>query len=897
VKRGEVLLSVLFVALLSISVSAEPSLDLGPLQLYESTQTSFELNLSNYGNDYEITSVMLDLGNLDAVALVDYAGWTESFDGSEAQWSEGSIGSNVVLALFEYLAEAPLVDSDLETDAAITLTDADGEEHESTFTVSILNDDSPPVLSDFLPDDESYVKEGTDGQLVQLNATDPQTGIESIEFSWSECEGENITTQSINLTEAQDGLYQSTADLSAYEDGDEVCFSFTAQNNGGEVSHYDGRLTIDGVPPTVELVSPVDSAVIGLGNNFSFYAADNSEAVMSCDMYIDGNEYRQDIEAGHMDVVSIPAADVEEGEHTWRVECADPAGWAGQSETWTYDLDKTPPRIEMTSPENDSIIADSTDLEFEVTDNDQVAKVWLLLDGNETEVGSVFSIDVTGWAEGPSEFAVIAEDAVGNRAEQTYRIIVDRSSPEVQLVSPAESGTSDVHVQFTYSVQDNYDDAIDCVVYIDDESQEQHIAESGAETTYPMAVAIGEHGWKVQCVDDAGNAGVSEERSLNVIDTSGPDIDITEAETVFRGDPVTISLTVDDIIGVDTVSAQLRDPHGDIQIIPLEKEDNMYTSSVQTSHESATGTYTVEVYAVDTLNNSNSASGEIDVTYSYVLGLELDPSTAQPGQVVQATGSIAYDNGSLVPEESVTLSLPGNETEEQGIDAGAFAYAFPAPSDGNYDISASVTSSENGQEYSAAAQLTVSTPQPQAHGNGGGGGGRAHSSSHAEEPGTISCSEDWSCTAWTTCENGRQRRTCVDLNRCGDDTAASEERRCAATHEEEEDDRDTEGNTVSAIREPLPEPEEHEIDATPEDKGDAAGIGKASGFMSMVQANLTSVLISLLLAGILVGMLYRYGWGKGDSRKKPAAMDLLGGRGDRIGLEDYLNERAARRRL
>lgn len=904
VKRGEVLLSVLLVlsiALLSAFVVAEPSLELGPLQLYESTETSFGLNLSNHGNDYEITKVRIENDDLTVLEMVDYAGWTEHHDSDEAEWEEGSIGSNVILAVFEHLSEAPIVDEDTETTTKVRLTDGQGQDHEFLFDVVILNDDTPPVLSGILPENQSFLKQGTE-QAVQINATDPQTGIANATFHWARCQqGENITPQDHHLQlEEQDGLHQSTADLSAYEDGDIICFDFQAYNNGGEVSSHHGQLTIDGIPPTVQLVTPDDSAVIGSSAEFSFYAADNSGSEMRCDMYIDGNEYRQDIAARHMDVVTVPATDAEEGEHTWRIECADPAGWAGQSETRRYNLDKTPPTIEMTSPENGSTIADSTELEFEVTDNSQVSKVWLLLDGNETEVDESFTIGVAGWAEGPSEFAVIAEDAVGNRAEQTYRIIVDRSSPEVQAASPADNGTSDVHVQFKYTALDNYDDAMDCTVYIDGERQEQHIAESGAETVHPMTVATGDHRWKVQCVDDAGNAGESEERSLTVTDTSGPDIDITDAGTVFRGDPVTISLTADDISGVDAVEAKLRDPHGDIQSIPLEKEDTTYTSSVQTTQESATGTYTVEVYAVDTLNHSNNASGQFNLTYRYVIALDLDPSTARPGEIVQLTGTAVYDNGTAVPEQNITLTLPENQTLTAQLEEGDFAHAFPAPSEeGTHTITAAVTSAGNGILFEGTEQLTVSTPRQQGGGSGGGGSsGRTRSSQQDLTTNTASCSQDWTCTAWTTCEDGRQERTCVDLNRCStSDTKRTEERQCAQEDNEEgQDVRDTERDPVSAIREPLPGPEEHEIDAAPEDDGDAAGIGKAYGFVKLIGANLSSLLIALLLMALLLGTLYKYGWSRGDSRKTPAAVDLLSGRGDRIGLEDYLEKRASRRR-
>lgn len=49
------------------------------------------------------------------------------------------------------------------------------------------------------------------------------------------------------------------------------------------------------------------------------------------------------------------------------------------------------------------------------------------------------------------------------------------------------------------------------------------------------------------------------------------------------------------------------------------------------------------------------------------------------------------------------------------------------------------------------------TPPITPGGNGGGGGGGY----------TPSCTVDWSCTAWTSCADGKQTRTCTDLNGCG----------------------------------------------------------------------------------------------------------------------------------
>ncbi|MBW2997096.1 hypothetical protein KY349_02010 [Candidatus Woesearchaeota archaeon] len=890
-KRGVGILLILCILISATLVLAETTAVLGPLQVYETNEIRFVLNVSNYMGDYDINEVEVDADGFEVLAMFDYAGWTEIYNGSNAEWKFGSLGSNIMLAVFEYFAQAPVVDEDTETDTRIRLKGVD-EEEEYHISVMVLNDHTAPELSNIVPEDEGFVKEGISEFSVQVNATDPETGIDTVEFSWVLCDDENATQHETELEE--DGLYHKTVDLSEYENEEEVCFEFSASNNGGEVSHYDGQLTIDGVPPEVTLLSPDDSAIVGLSSEFSFLAADNLAQTMNCIMDIDGEEYMTDIVAENMQTVSIPSADVEEGEHTWSITCLDPAGWEGESETWAYTLDKTPPQISLVAPENNSIIADSTLLEFDVTDNYQLDSVLFVHDGNETAVDDVFNIDVSSWDEGPSEFAVIAEDSVGNRAELTYRIIIDRTPPQIVLLDPADNGTSDVHVNFTYSVLDNYDDAIDCTVYIDDEGQEQQTVQEETDAAYPAIVAIGDHRWKVQCVDDASNTGSSNERSLSVIDTSGPDIAMNNPDVVFRGDPVTISLEVIDISGVEAVTAELRDPDDNIQSIPLEKQDDTYSSLVETTMESTTGTYTLAVYAVDTLNNSNTAEDEILVTYKYVISLELSPSSVTTGGGVDISGSVAFDNGSSIVEEDIELSLPENQADVELID-GVFSHSFTAPSAaGTYDVVASVFSEGNEQVYSAVEQFSVAAPQQQSSGGSGGGGGGGHHRSQDEEQ--EYCIIDWQCTAWTMCEEGEQKRVCVDMNHCDTEDKKVEERSCTETNtEEENDDGTTEGDTVSATREPLPEPEEHEVDATEEDEGDAAGIGKASGFMNMFKVSPSSIIFALLLMALLLGTLYKYGWSKGDKRKKPAAVDLLG-RGDKIGLESYLDERASRRR-
>jgi len=72
----------------------------------------------------------------------------------------------------------------------------------------------------------------------------------------------------------------------------------------------------------------------------------------------------------------------------------------------------------------------------------------------------------------------------------------------------------------------------------------------------------------------------------------------------------------------------------------------------------------------------------------------------------------------------------------------------------------------------------TTTPAPGVGPTGGGGGsGR--------------CIENWQCSAWSACYNGRQTRTCEDLNNCGTELLKpAESRTCTVEGKETEEESD-----------------------------------------------------------------------------------------------------------
>ncbi|MFC1722949.1 Ig-like domain-containing protein [Nanoarchaeota archaeon] len=884
-KRGAIL-GILIILLSAFSVYADaPTVALGPLDFYEANEIDFELNVSNWHGDYEIKELRLDLSPIEVQQLVDYLGWTENLDNSLATWSEGSLANNLHLSTFELLASSPRLDEDQEFETTLTLIDNDDQEHDFTFPVIIRNDLTPPELSQLNPEDGDQVKEGDNAYPISILPVDPETGIDNATFNYILCNFEgNLTPQQHDLLlEQNEDLYENNADLSEYEDMDELCFEFSVYNRGGDESTYEGTLFVDGAPPEVFLVAPDNGALVGMDDAFVFRAEDNLADNMDCEMLIDDQVSVDNITAPNMDDVQIPSADVEEGQHTWSVQCTDLVGWQGSSDTRDYILDKTPPSIEMTTPENGSIIADSVVLEFSVSDNYLLESVEYTHDGNTVNASESFSIDVTEWPDGPNEMTVVAEDFVGNRAELTFEVTIDRTAPDVELLSPENNSTNDVHVNFNFEAIDNYDDVLDCTLYLDGLEDDS----APGVDSFTKLLPVGDYVWKVQCVDDAGNIGESEVWAVEVIDITGPDITMNNPDVVFRGDNIDISFDAYDISGVESVTATLTDPDDSLQTITLENDQDTYTASVETTMNDTLGVFVLEVQAVDTLNNSNSGEDEILLTYKYVIDLSV-PSSVTPSATVTASGTVVMDDGSAVPETGALMLIPtnANSTEVQiTLTDGVFSHQFAAPSTiGSYDVLFSILSEENGQTYTESATFAVAQPKKKGGGGGGGGGGLNRDRDDID---TAGCNTEWRCTAWTTCDDSEQERTCVDVNDCSnEDSNRKESRSCTMPVEEEyEQDEHDSGNTIiETPREDEPI-EEYAVDEVKEDAGDSVSVGKASGFLGLGSVGLVSIFLVLLLLAVLLTTLMRMGWG----RKKKLSPVQSGS--DQFGLEDYLERR------
>lgn len=715
------------------------SVSITPLQIYETNSGIFDLSIANTNANSllpfdilfddskgSINSISIAYTNFTLLASTIPSDWTRSLANDvlayTTNYSALSSGASILVRV---QANANKVDANTTAVWTITTEDLENETSVNTVQLSIINDDTAPLMSGPMPNDGIYIKQGTNNQQANITASDPETGVKQVNFNYDDCAYLNDTK---NIVLANDSpSYSGIVDLSSYADSTQVCFSFNAENFGGEMGTYPGRLTIDGIAPIVTLISPSDGKLMNSQSDFEFIASDNLAPDMDCELLVDGN-VETTVTALNNATTTISVANVSEGAHSWAVRCTDLAGWQTTSSSRNYVLDRTAPSARIQSLVS-FIIAAGTQLDFIVTDNfelDGISYTFSNLSTDNpnyeymnftlnktmytTKNESHFSIPTEIWEEGYHDIYVWSDDAAGNNITGTFLVAVDKTAPNITLVSPTNE--SNVDANFTFDVMDNYDSMLDCTLYVNGQANGTGQVNTSQSSTYLITSTLGpaNYTWRIECIDDAGNNGISEEWNVTIIDTIGPSIAFNDVGTVVRGNSIIINATITDISGVDenTVYATMEDANNVTVNVTLAKEtgtDN-YIGAYPTNSSFPLGQYIARVFAEDNFANSNSYYAVYNLTYAYVVTLILNPNPAQTGQQVTASGTVAYDSGEIANDGFIILILP-NTSIDAVMENGGFSHEFNAPDIAAlYDIIATITPG-NGFTFSAIGTLNV----------------------------------------------------------------------------------------------------------------------------------------------------------------------------------------------
>jgi hypothetical protein len=222
-----------------------------------------------------------------------------------------------------------------------------------------------------------------------------------------------------------------------------------------------------------------------------------------------------------------------------------------------YICDINSPTISLDSPIN-NYLTNSSSISLIFTPSDEISPTMncILNSGfgttpyNNVQNGVQINYTALSPTDGIYSWNVTCTDLAGNTGESIQQdYTIDTTAPKVTLYNPTQESyinTSDIPFDFIYS--DNFDNSIDCELYINGQFAGNNLAANGIEYNSVYAGASdGINSLFISCTDDAGNTGQSAENNF-IVDTMNPSVAI---ENLIDGQLV---------YGIWKLSASANDP-------------------------------------------------------------------------------------------------------------------------------------------------------------------------------------------------------------------------------------------------------------------------------------------------------------------------------------------------
>lgn len=236
----------------------------------------------------------------------------------------------------------------------------------------------------------------------------------------------------------------------------------TATNTAGTTGTGSTTLRVlEKVAPVITIVSPTNGAFVSNSQQpVVFTVADEANGsgidLSSLTVTLDGTT----VAAGTLNTTAVtngyqvtytPASAVTDGSHTITVDVDDNDGNSAVQKSTAFTVDTIPPVLNVTSPAEGSITANSSCVVAgstnDATSSSVTVEVTLngVSQGNAAVSGGGFSKTIT-LAEGSNTIVVTATDSAGKSSEVTRTVTLDTSVPVVGTISitpnPVDAGAT-----------------------------------------------------------------------------------------------------------------------------------------------------------------------------------------------------------------------------------------------------------------------------------------------------------------------------------------------------------------------------------------------------------------------------------------------------------------------
>ncbi len=367
------------------------------------------------------------------------------------------------------------------------------------------------------------------------------------------------------------------------------------------------------------------------------------------------------------------------------------------------EVDTTPPVVTI----EDEVTKDKTP-PLHGTVDDPDAKVTVTVAGETYEAinngdGTWTLPDNTIAKLTDEEYTVVvqATDKVGNVGEDTGKLIIDTTPPNVTVDDLlTNDNTPPLH-----GTVDNPDAKITVTV-----NGETYEAINNGDGTWTLPdntlppLSDGEYEVKAEAVDEEGNVGEGEGKVT--IDTTPPVITVDDLTTSDNNPPITG--TVDDPEAKVTVTVNGETYEA------INNGDGTWILPDDTIKELKEGDYVVEAEATDKAGNSSSAEGNLVIDFDSPI-VTIEDTDVTHDDTPEFTGTI--ENGNRID-----ITLNGNHYSSEDPDTtviihddGTWTFTVPdsdALDDGKYTIEV-VASNDMGKESSVSDDFIVDADMPE----------------------------------------------------------------------------------------------------------------------------------------------------------------------------------------
>ena len=454
----------------------------------------------------------------------------------------------------------------------------------------------------------------------------------------------NITESLIRMTAAADGEVLTRSGDIVYTHDDPVVggayrIEVAATDVFGNESIAEPvEFTVEGVQPTVSIITPIGGQVVDPTQPLIITAAltGNGDITVT-EFQLNGTDTEVTVENNWLTHTVQPPLDnvFERGAgNTVTIKIVDSEGRTAEATSnFVVALDKTPPVVATYSPQgiirSDRPVAAATVTDESGIKMDTLTIIIAGVPGNQgsgrrssptsTTITFTPSISVT---PGPYTARVTVDDVHGNRTEVEWQFTVelDVTPPSITATSPHGIIRSDKPIVSVSASDDRSGvDTIDIVVKGDRGRAVEGIVSTRSDRTAATFTPIvslenGTYTVDTMVTDRRGNKAAAKWQFTVELDVTPPSITTTSPHGVIRLDRPIVSVSAsDDHSGVNTIEVMVADKENQLINGITEVHADKTSANFMPSAPLKDGTYTVDVNVTDMRGNQASSKWQFTV--------------------------------------------------------------------------------------------------------------------------------------------------------------------------------------------------------------------------------------------------------------------------------------------